>query len=154
MFRRMSVFFLIECDSIINDVKLLSVIVKISNNWSKLSKREVYTFCPYIYLHGISKERLVTIKKMLQQDDIQLRDGYDFLGSSFSVKSIIRKANAENNVKIKIINELNMLDNIIENVSGTKEIYHFYLNEPFYENEKNVCNGIQIPSTEDINIMI
>lgn len=47
-----------------------------------------------------------------------------------------------------------MLDNIIENVSGTKEIYHFYLNEPFYENEKNVCNGIQIPSTEDINIMI
>ncbi len=147
-------FFLIECDSIINDAKLLSVIVKISNNWSKLSKREVHTFCPYIYLHGISKERLVAIKKMLQQDDIQLWDGYDFLGASFSVKSIIRKANAENNVKIKIINELNMLDSIIEKVSGTKEIYHFYLNEPFYENERNLCYGIQIPSTEDINIMI
>ena len=97
---------------------------------------------------------ILTLGKPRQENSSQYSQLADFLGSSFSVKSIIRKANAENNVKIKIINELNMLDNIIENVSGTKEIYHFYLNEPFYENEKNVCNGIQIPSTEDINIMI
>jgi hypothetical protein len=147
-------FFLIECDDMIDDNKLVSLMVKIANNWSKLSKREVRTFCPYIYLHGISEERLVMLKKMLQHDDIRLWDGYDFLGANFSVKSIIRKASAENNVRMKIINELNIMDSIIEKAFGTKEIYHFYLNQPFYENEANLCYGIQISSTEDVYMMI
>lgn len=147
-------FFLIECDDLIDDTKLLSLIVKISNNWSKLSKREVSTFCPYIYLHGISKEQLVTLKTMLLREDIRLWDGYDFLGADFSVKSIIRKANAENNIKIKIINELSLIDSIIDSAPGTKEIYQFYLNGPFYENERRLCYCIQISSTEDICKMV
>ena len=147
-------FFLIECDLQIDDTKLLSLIIKISKNWSKLSRREVRTFCPYIYLHGISEERLVTLKKKLQQEDIRLWDGYDFLGADFSVGSIIRRANAENNIKMKIINKLDEMDNVLVNASGTKEIYHFYLNKPFYENSQNLCFGIQISSTEDIIMMI
>lgn len=147
-------FFLIECDKVIDDTKLLSLIIKISKNWSKLSKREVRPFCPYIYLNSISQERLVALKKKLQQEDIRLWDGYDFLGSDFSVSSIIRRATAENNVKIKIINKLEELDGILQNASGTKEIYHFYLNEPFYEKDGNLCYGIQISSTDDIIMMI
>ena len=147
-------FFLIECDEIIDDKKILSLIIKISKNWSRLSKREVRPFCPYIYLHGISQIRLIILKKKLQGEDIRLWDGYDFLGADFSVNSITRRANAENNVKIKIINKLEELNKVIENTSGTKEIYHFYLNEPFYENNQNICYGIQILSTENIGIMI
>lgn len=147
-------FFLIECDKVINDAKLLSLIIKVSKNWSKLSKREVRPFCPYIYLNGISEERLIVLKKKLQQEDIRLLDGYDFLGADFSVASIIRRANAENNVKIKIINNLEELDAVLINALGTKEIYHFYLNEPFYDNNQNLCYGIQISSTEDIIMMI
>ena len=98
-------FFLIECDELIDNTKLISLLVKISNNWSKLFKREIHTFCPYIYLQGITKERLVIVKKMLQQEDVRIWDGYDFLGADFSTESIIRKADAENNVKMKIINE-------------------------------------------------
>lgn len=147
-------FFLIECDKIIDDTKLLSLVIKVSKNWSKLSKREVRPFCPYIYLEGISEERLIILKKKLQQEDIRLWDGYDFLGADFSVNSIIRRANAENNVKIKIINKLNELDEVLVNAPGTKEIYHFYLNEPFYENSQNLCYGIQISSTEEISMMI
>ena len=147
-------FFLVECDLKIDDTKLLSLLIKISKNWSRLSKREVRPFCPYIYLHGISEERLVTLKKKLQQEDIRLWDGYDFLGADFSVGSIIRRANAENNIKMKIINKLDEMDNVLVNASGTKEIYHFYLNTPFYENSQNLCYGIQISSTEDIIMMI
>lgn len=147
-------FFLIDCDKIIDDTKLLSLIIRVSKNWSKLSKREVRPFCPYIYLNGISGKRLAMLKKKLQQEDIRLWDGYDFLGADFSVSSIIRRANAENDVKIKIINELEELNNVLVNASGTKEIYHFYLNEPFYENDQNLCYGIQISSTEDIIMMI
>lgn len=101
-------FFLIECDFQIEDTKLLALIIKISKNWSKLSRREIRTFCPYIYLHGISKERLVILKKKLQQEDIRLWDGYDFLGADFSVDSIIRRATAENNIRLKIINKLEL----------------------------------------------
>lgn len=128
--------------------------IKISKNWSKLSKREVRPFCPYIYLEGISKERLIILKKRLQQEDIRFWDGYDFLGADFSVVSIIRRANSENNIKMKIINRLEELDNILVDISGTKEIYQFYLNEPFYENAQKICYGIQIASTEDISMMI
>lgn len=147
-------FFLIECDKVINDTNLLSLIIKVSKNWSKLSKREVSPFCPYIYLNGISEERLIILKKKLQQEDIRLWDGYDFLGADFCVDSIIRRANAENNVKIKIINKLEELDVVLRKASGTKEIYHFYLNKPFYDNNQNLCYGIQISSTEDIIMMI
>lgn len=147
-------FFLIECDELINDIKLVSLILKISNNWSKLSRREVHTFCPYIYLHGISKERLVKLKKMLQQENVQLWDGYDFLGADFSIKSIIRKANWENSIKLKVINELTILENVIENITGTKEIYQFYIQEPFFEKEFGLSYGIQILATENISMMI
>lgn len=147
-------FFLIECDKRIDDNTLLSLMIKISKNWSKLSKREVRPFCPYIYLEGISKERLIILKKRLQQEDIRFWDGYDFLGADFSVVSIIRRANSENNIKMKIINRLEELDNILVDISGTKEIYQFYLNEPFYENAQKICYGIQIASTEDISMMI
>ena len=147
-------FFLIECDSLIDDAKLSLLIVKISRNWSKLSKREIKTFCPYIYLEGISEERLITLKKKLQQENIRLWDGYDFLGADFVVDSIVRKATYENNVKVKIVNRIENLNDILEKASGTKEIYQFYLNQPFYETDRNLCYGIQISSTEDINMMI
>lgn len=147
-------FFLIECDELIDNVKLITLMIKISNNWSKLSKREVHTLCPYIYLHGIAKERLIVLKKMLQREDIQLWDGYDFLGADFSAKSIIRKVNAENNVRLKIINELDVLSNVLDNISGTKEIYQFYLQKPFYEEEFSLSYGIQISSTENVYMMI
>ena len=147
-------FFLIDCDKIISDTKLLSLIIKISRNWSKLSKREVRPFCPYIYLNGVSEERLVILKKMLQKEDVQLWDGHDFLGADFSVTSIIRRANAENNVKIKVINKLEDVNSVLARVAGTKEIFHFYITEPFYENTLNMCYGIQISATEDIIMMI
>lgn len=147
-------FFLIECDQMIDDSKLILLIEKISQNWSKLSYRESKPFCPYIYLEGISKERLIILKKKLQQEDIRLWDGYDFLGADFFVNSIIRRPSYENKVKVKIINSIENLNTILEKNTRTKKIYQFYLREPFYENNQNLCYGIQISETEDINMMI
>ena len=147
-------FFLIECDKVVDDKKLISLIEKISKNWSKLSRREAKPFCPYIYFKGITEDRLVELKKKLQREDIRLWDGYDFLGAEFAVASIIRRANYENEIKVKIINHIENLNEILEKVTGIREIYQFYLDEPFYESEYNLCFGIQISKTEDINMMI
>ena len=147
-------FFLIECDKVVDDKKLISLIAKISKNWSKLSRREVKPFCPYIYFKGITEDRLVELKKKLQREDIRLWDGYDFLGAEFAVASIIRRANYENEIKVKIINHIENLNEILEKVTGIKEIYQFYLDEAFYESECNLCFGIQISKTEDVCMMI
>lgn len=147
-------FFLIECDKVVDDKTLISLIAKISKNWSKLSRREVKPFCPYIYFKGITEDRLVELKKKLQREDIRLWDGYDFLGAEFAVASIIRRANYENEIKVKIINHIENLNEILEKVTGIKEIYQFYLDEPFYESEYNLCFGIQISKTEDVCMMI
>lgn len=147
-------FFLIECDKVVDDKKLISLIAKISKNWSKLSRREVKPFCPYIYFKGITEDRLVELKKKLQREDIRLWDGYDFLGAEFAVASIIRRANYENEIKVKIINHIENLNEILEKVTGIKEIYQFYLDEPFYESEYNLCFWIQISKTEDVCMMI
>ena len=147
-------FFLIECDKVVDDKKLISLIEKISKNWSKLSRREAKPFCPYIYFKGITEDRLVELKKKLQREDIRLWDGYDFLGAEFAVASSIRRANYENEIKVKIINHIENLNEILEKVTGIREIYQFYLDEPFYESEYNLCFGIQISKTEDVCMMI
>ena len=147
-------FFLIECDKVVDDKKLISLIAKISKNWSKLSRREAKPFCPYIYFKGITEDRLVELKKKLQREDIRLWDGYDFLGAEFAVASIIRRANYENEIKVKIINHIENLNEILEKATGIREIYQFYLDEPFYESEYNLCFGIQISKTEDVCMMI
>ena len=141
-------FFLIECDTVVDDAQIISLIAKISKNWSKLSKREVKPFCPYVYLNGITQERLVGLKKKLQREDIRLWDGYDFLGAEFMVDSIIRRANYENDIKVKIINDIENLDDILEKATGTKMIYQFYLKEPFYKSNRDLCYGIQISKGE------
>lgn len=58
-------FFLIECDGRISVQQIKSLLLKISKNWSKLSKNEVRPFCPYVYLHGISEPEIIDIKRAL-----------------------------------------------------------------------------------------
>lgn len=55
---------------------------------------------------------------------------------------------------MKIINDIENLDDILEKATGTKMIYQFYLKEPFYKSNRDLCYGIQISKTEDINMMI
>jgi len=143
-------FFLIDCDKNISEVDLKLLIIRVARKWSKLSKREVTPFCPYIYLHNISTCSLLRIKKALQNDSIYFWDGYDYKDSDFSVKSICKKATAHNGVKLKIISELRQIDNVINSIQITREIYQFFISEPFFNN--TTCKHIQIQVEKTINI--
>ena len=59
---------------------------------------------------------------MLQQEDVRIWDGYDFLGADFSTESIIRKANAENNVKMNTSSEINLVLSISSSHSIKKNL--------------------------------
>jgi hypothetical protein len=147
-------FFLIDCDSLVTDIEIKNILIKISENWSKLSKRERNTFCPYVFLHNITTEHLVDIKKLLQCDNIIFLDGYDFYGADFSVKSISKKATHTNNVSLKIVNEQKYINSILEAIETTREIYQFFTDKPYYENDQHRHIKISIAKTTDINNII
>jgi hypothetical protein len=147
-------FFLIDCDGSVSDVELKTLLQKISKKWSKLSRRMAEPFCPYVFLNNLSDSRLITIKKSLQMDDFYFLDGYDFKDASFFVKSICRKATEHNNIKLKIINKKEQIDDIVNLLNTTREIYQFFMNEQFYENDKHKHIKIPIMKTMDIDAII
>lgn len=146
--------FLIDCDSVISETALKSLILKISKNWSRLSAREPRPFCPYICLHGVSERTILNIKKALQNDDVFFIDGYDFKGADFKAKSIVRKPNAKNGIKLKFITEIAQIDDILNEISTTRIIYQFFLDAPYYKNKVHQMHLIKIPSTDCISNMI
>ena len=147
-------YFLIECDELIDDSDIVKMVGKISKNWSKLSSKEPKPFCPYVLLYSISDERLISIKKKMINQGLVLCDGYDFLGADFNPESINRVPDYRNGIKIKMVNELAFVETILNIQRRTKEIYQFYLTEPFFETDKGILFNIQIPSTECVAKMI
>lgn len=147
-------FFLIDCDSLIKDIDIKAILIKLSENWSKLSRREKNTFCPYVFLHNITTDCLISIKKLLQSDNITFLDGYDFYGADFSAKSISKKATHTNNVSLKIINEQKHIDSILEAGETTREIYQFFVNKPYYENSRHKHIKVSVARTTDINTIV
>lgn len=138
-------FFLIECDSEISESEIKSLLIRISNNWTKISKRNPQPFCPYIYLHKISQEKLKSIMQGLQSDNFTFIDGFDFKYADFSVKSITKKADFHNDIRLKIIHEKSTIDQILNEVVATREIYQFFTTEIFYRGLNNIHKHERIP---------
>jgi len=148
-------FFLIECDSIIPDVEIKSLMIEIGKKYAKISKREPNSFCPYIYLHNLSEERRNEILKCLHDENIKFIDGYDYKGAEFSVTSITQKATSANKINFKIIYDTKSLDMILgNNTATTQEIYQFYIKEPFYINTKHNHVKVLVEQTNHINKII
>lgn len=147
-------YFLIECDEVIDDADIVRLIGKISKNWSKLSKNTPKPFCPYIFLCGIDLNRIITIKRKLSKQGIVLCDGYDFLGAEFNPESLNKIPDYRNGIKVKIANELSHVEGALSVQKRAKEIYQFYLSEPFFETDRGTLFNIQIPNTDSIIKMI
>ena len=143
-------FFLVECDSIISDTEIATVIMKISEKWSKLSQREKMPFCPYVYLHGLSKIRLAGVKHILLENDFHIWDGYEFKDAEFAPSSLARKVCYYTGVKVKMINHINQIQAVLKECSGAKCLYQFYLTKPFYIEYNYAHHVFQIKNTNDL----
>lgn len=142
--------FLIECDTQITEPELKTLLLKLSKNWSNISPRQSTPYCPYVYLNNISDIKLLNLKKALQNDEFVFVDGYDFKNADFSLQSICRKPNFYNNIKLKIINEKDQIDAILDKLTRTREIYQFYISEIFYVNGVHSHQKIPIAETNNI----
>lgn len=150
-YERFFVFEIKLTDSVQN---IKEVIRTIQNRWSKLSRLERKSFCPYIYIHNISETKLQQIKQELFDEGMLLKDGIDFMGAKFSAASLMQPATHQNNIKIKFINSIVELELLLNQISAPKEIYQFYHNESFYSNQNCKHIIIQIEETSDIKIIV
>lgn len=146
-------FFLIEVPSK-NYVRadLKDLIFTISRKWSKLSPREPVPFCPYIYLHCISRSELIELKKELHSEGFEFIDGFDFEGATFSPKSLSKAIKGSGSLNIRFINELPYIDLAIKEISITKEIYQFYLETLFFDVSYNNIKHVKIQVSQLTNI--
>lgn len=130
--------------------ELKELLFIISKKWSKTSKRESCPFCPYVYLHNVPEEELVEIKKELQSENFVIIDGFDFNGASFSPRSISKVPNEDNQIKLKILNNINFIELTFKEINKTKEVYQFYKTIPFFEINNPSIKHIRIP-VEELN---
>ncbi|MBU0653902.1 MAG: hypothetical protein KJ914_02095 [Gammaproteobacteria bacterium] len=138
-------FFLIEYNS--NSCalsELRDVILLISKKWSKLSKFEPNSFCPYLFIHEIPEDDLVLVKQDLIDNRFCFTDGYPYFGSGFNVNAIKEKASHSNGIKLKILNSISDLKFTIESVDKVREIYQFYIENDFFDFDHPSVRHIKI----------
>lgn len=150
-------FFLIDIDQLSSTKEeIKSLIQLISKKYSELSRRSPETHCPYVFLNSINPTQLLELKNELYSENFKFKDGFDFHGASFNVNSIIEQATFTNQIKLKLINDLNNIDPILQKITKTKEIYQFYFENPFFQNSISAVKqiNIQIENFNDIKHII
>lgn len=141
-------FFLIDCDFDESLPELKEAILLIAKKWAKTSKRQIPTFCPSIYLHGLSPEKLVDLKNIIYTEGTAFLDPYPFKGSDFSSKHFYTAPSVENKVKFKFVDFISDLNVLIEKSPSTVEIYQFFREEEYFINDRNKHVKIKV---EDIS---
>ena len=131
--------------------QIKSAVLSVKNKFYCPQNRAIKSGAPYVYFRNIADDKLRQIKHALNEEGYSLKDGHDFLSADFSVKSLKEPSTKENGVCLKFINTkehfFKMLD---EKLGKTKEIYQFFLNNPFEIESDNKNIKIQIQNLSDI----
>lgn len=147
-------FFIIECDKYTSNPDLKTIVLRISNKYSKLSQSANPKFCPFFCFFGISEHQLLELKKSLANDGILFTDGYDFRGADFNPYSILKEPSKDHLTRLRIIDSIELLDSVYRLSSSTIQIYQFYKNDAFYNNDNYHHVKIPFEKLEDIAQMI
>ena len=145
-------FFLIDIGDSFKKADLKDLLLTISRKWSKLSKFESNPFCPYVYINNLNDTDLIELKLEFQRDNIIFIDGYPFKGSAFTGTAINQEANITNQIRLKLIDSLSNLDSTLQSHTRTKDIYQFYLNQPFWEPHNSFTRHTKIQVKDIISI--
>jgi len=150
-------FFVIEVNSSTNISVMKDLVLTLKNKWSKNKTRAIPNsdrFAPHILLHGIQPDKLVELKTNLKSDGYKICDGYDFFNAPFNLVSIKERPTFENKLFFKFINEQTELNQIINNLDRTGEIYQFYLETPLNISFSQKHLKFQVQEVDDIKNII
>ena len=123
-------FFIIELPTtyVLSEIKEITQVI--SKRYSKLSKRDPKTFCPYICFSNITDSILLQLKNQLYDEDFNFIDGRPYLGSEFSTKAIKTTATFDNQIQIKILKDITEVRTCLKEISKTKYVYQFHFVNP------------------------
>ncbi len=128
----------------LSEIKEITQII--SKRYSNLSKREPKTFCPYICFPNIKDSDLILLKDELFREEFNFIDGKPYAGSKFHTKAIKIEASYSNQLKIKIIKDIKEVNELLPEISKTKQVFHFYFTNPYI--------SINDSGTKNVNIQI
>lgn len=148
--------FIIELPVKYNLSEIKEITQIISNRYSNLSKREPKTFCPYICFSNITDSDLIILKDELFREEFNFIDGKPYAGSKFHTKAIKIEASHSNQLKIKIIKDIKEVNELLPEISKTKEVFHFYVTKPHISiSDSGIKNvNIQITNLNQIKKII
>lgn len=129
--------------------ELKEILILISTKWSKLSKRTPLPFCPYVYIHNLNNNELVNIKNDLFNEGLAFLDGYPFKDSEFSAKAIVQ---CDYVTRLKVIDRIEFFESIIKESNRAKEIFQFYVTQPYYNFDNPSVKHIKIQNINLSNI--
>jgi len=96
----------------------------------------------------------VKLKTELQNDGYVIKDGYDFMNANFNINSINIRPTFTNKLFFKFINKYQDLEEILNNLIRTGEVYQFYIDNPATILFTGKHIEIEIKEIEDIKNII
>jgi hypothetical protein len=150
-------FFLIQIDeNLYSRQETKDQLLSISKKWSRTTKRDPKSFCPYFYIHDISSKELIEIKKELVRENYRVIDGFDFSGADFNPNSLLREPPRGKGLNIKIVNDLSYLIEALKTTNRTKKVYQFYLDSVFFNiiDDSIDVVSIQVEKIKDIKSIV
>ena len=97
---------------------------------------------------------MISIKNIITNSGVNICDGYNYLGAKYNADMMLKKTNYYIGIQLKILNEKQYLNSLLKNASGVKEIYQFYIDTPFWENNQYDNVKIPIKRTTDIGMIV
>jgi len=146
-------FFLLDCCKSERLEEIKEVIFLVVAKWSKISKRQNPSFCPGIYIHGLSSEKKIELKKNMYAEGWHFIDGYPFRGAELTTLHFYEEPTVENKIRFKFVDNLEDLSILLSNAKRTVEVYQLYNEKIFFSHDGIKMEKIKIEAMDYIKDM-
>ena len=134
--------------------QIIKVLKQLIEKYAKFGSRESRPFCPFVYLHNITEDNMSTVMKQLVNDQFAVRDGYAFKGAGFDAQMFASNIQKDQRIDLKVLYTIEELNNTLAQIRASKQIYQFYIDNPFYTRVDGCDEKICISELSDVNSII
>ncbi len=150
--------FAIDSALVSTDNELLSICHALRRNWSSHGSRRkpnAERYAPFVFFKGLNANKLVALKTLLHEENVQFVDGYVFLGSSFSVDQLCLPQTKTNQLSLRIISSDEDFTKTLTSIKGRcRFLYDFFKDKPVNDSGKYAQISIPVTSVKMIENII
>ena len=106
--------------------EIKEILYIVAKKWSKISARQNPSFCPAIYIYGLSTAKITELKKQIYLENFWFVDAFPFKGSDLAIEHFYLEPSSVNKIKFRFIDTLDDLPALVSGSEKRVEIYQFY----------------------------